>query len=223
MKTNEQLQKDVQDAIKWEPLLRAAEIGVIVKDGIVTLTGTVDNYAKKLQAEKAAKSVSGVKAIVEEMEVKFSNSQKKDDTDIAEDIILILKTDFLVPNEKVQVKVENGWVTLEGEVHWNFQREAAKRAIEHIRGVCGVFNHLKIKSEINDEIEQKAIESALHRSWAINADHIRVHVQGRTVKLTGTVASLYQKEEASRIAWKTPGIWHVENELEVDYEYALVD
>lgn len=223
MKTNEQLQKDVQDAIKWEPLLKAAEIGVIVKDGIVTLTGTVDNYAKKLQAEKAAKSVVGVKAIAEDLEVKFADSKKKDDTDIAEDVLFVLRTDLLVPDEKVQAKVENGWVTLEGEVHWNFQREAAKRSIEHITGVRGVFNHLKIRSELNDAIEQKEIEAALHRSWAINDEHIKVHVEGRTVRLTGTVASLYQKEEAGRIAWKTPGIWHVENELEVDYEYALID
>ncbi|TSJ44961.1 BON domain-containing protein [Fluviicola chungangensis] len=223
MKTNEQLQKDVQDTIKWEPLLKAAEIGVIVKDGIVTLTGTVDNYAKKLQAEKAAKSVIGVKALVEELEVKFANSQKKDDGDIAEDVLFSLRTDLLVPDEKIQAKVENGWVTLDGEVHWDFQREAAKRSIEHITGVRGVFNHLKIRSELNDDIEQRAIEAALHRSWAVNDKDIRVHVQGRTVKLTGTVASLYQKEEAGRIAWKTPGIWHVDNELEVDYEYAVID
>lgn len=223
MKTNEQLQKDVQDAIKWEPLLKAAEIGVIVKDGIVTLTGTVDNYAKKLQAEKAAKSVIGVKALVEELEVKFANSQKKDDADIAGEVLFSLKTDLLVPDEKIQAKVENGWVTLDGEVHWDFQREAAKRSIEHITGVRGVFNHLKIKSELNDDIEEKAIEAALHRSWAVNDRDIRVHVQGRTVKLTGTVPSLDEKEEAERIAWKTPGIWHVDNELEVDYEYAVID
>lgn len=223
MKTNEQLQKDVQDAIKWEPLLKAAEIGVIVKDGIVILTGTVDNYAKKLQAEKAVKSVAGVKAIAEELEVKFADSKKKDDKEIAEDVLFAMRMDFIVPDEKIQVKVENGWITLEGEVHWNFQREAAKRAIEHISGVRGVFNHLKIKSELNDEIEQKEIEAALHRSWAVNDKDIRVHVVGRTVRLTGTVASLYEKEEASRIAWKTPGIWHVENELKVDYEYAVID
>lgn len=222
MKTNAQLQKDVQDAIQWEPLLKAAEIGVIVDDGIVTLTGTVDNYAKKLQAEKAAKGIAGVKAIVENIEVKVASSQKKDDVDIAEDVIFSLKSDLLVPDEKVQVKVENGWVTLEGNVHWDFQREAAKRAVNHIKGVHGVFNHLKIKSELNDELEKKSIEAALNRSW-INDSNIRVHVSGRTVRLTGTIDSLYQKEEAARIAWKTPGIWHVDNDLIVDYEYTLID
>lgn len=222
MKTNSQLQKDVQDAIQWEPILHAAEIGVIVNDGVVTLTGTVDNYAKKLQAEKAAKGVAGVKAIVENIEVKLAGSQKRNDVDIAEDVIFALKTDLLVPDEKVQVKVENGWVTLEGNVHWDFQRAAAKRAINNIQGVHGVFNHLKIKSELNDELEKKSIEGALTRSW-INDSNIRVHVTGRTVRLTGTVDSIHQKEEASRIAWKTPGIWHVDNDLIVDYHFALID
>nr|WP_294860627.1 BON domain-containing protein [uncultured Fluviicola sp.] len=222
MKTNSQLQKDVQDAIQWEPLLNAAEIGVIVNDGIVTLTGSVDNYAKKLQAEEAAKSVSGVNAIVENIEVKYPDSKKRDDADIAEDVIFSLKSDLLVPDEKVQVKVENGWVTLEGNVHWDFQREAAKRAINNIEGVNGVFNQLKIKSELNDELEKKSIEAALKRSW-LNDENIRVHVSGRTVRLTGTVDSIYQKEEAGRIAWKTPGIWHVDNDLAVDYSYALID
>lgn len=222
MKTNSQLQKDVQDAIQWEPILHAAEIGVIVNDGIVTLTGIVDNYAKKLQAEKAAKGVAGVKAIVENIEVKLAGSQKRNDVDIAEDVIFALKADLLVPDEKVQVKVENGWVTLEGDVHWDFQREAAKRAINNIQGVQGVFNHLKIKSELNDELEKKSIEDALTRSW-INDSNIRVHVSGRTVRLTGTVDSIHQKEAAGRIAWKTPGIWHVDNDLVVDYHFALID
>lgn len=223
MKTNAQLREDVQDAIRWEPLLKSAQIGVIVNDGIVTLTGTVSNYTQKLQAEKAAKSVDGVKAIAEDIEVKLDSSEKKEDSDIAASVLIALSSDLLVPDEKIQIKVENGWVTLEGEVHWNFQREAAKHSIERLTGVRGVFNHLKIRSELNDEIEQKQIEAALQRNWLIDDKNIRVHVVGRTVRLTGTVASLYQKEEAGRIAWKTPGIWHVENELQVDYDYAIVD
>jgi len=223
MKTNAQLQKDVQDAIKWEPLLHAAEIGVIVKDGVVTLTGTVDNYSKKIQAENAAKNVVGVKAIAEDIEVKFASSDKQDDTGIAEEILRSLKANLLVPDEKIQVKVDNGWVTMEGELPWNYQREAAKRTVNHVKGVKGVFNHLKIKSELNDTLEQKDIEAAFERSWAINADDITVRVSGRTVTLTGTVGSWYQKEEAGRIAWNTPGIWHVENELRVEYDYALID
>ena len=119
MKTNEILQKDVQDAIKWEPLLHAAEIGVIVKDGVVTLTGTVDSYAKKIEAEQAAKMVSGVKAVVEKIEIKYGNYGKKSDEDIANEIINAFKWNWSIPDEKIKVKVENGWVTLTGIVIWN--------------------------------------------------------------------------------------------------------
>jgi len=223
MKTNAQLQKDVQDAIKWEPLLHAAEIGVIVKDGVVTLTGTVDNYTKKIQAENAAKKVAGVQALVEDIEVKFHNSEKLNDADIATELLRSLRSNLLVPDEKITVKVENGWVTLEGELPWNYQREAAKRAVNNVAGVRGIINHLKIKSELNDTIEKNHIEAALERSWTVNADDVHVHVSGRTVTLIGTVGSWYQKEEAGRIAWNTPGIWHVENELRVEYDYALID
>ncbi len=186
MKTNSELQKDVQDAIKWEPLLHAAEIGVIVKDGVVTLTGTVDNYTKKLQAEKAAKSVAGVRAIIEDIEVKFANSGTISDADIAEEVLDSLRLNLIVPDRKIQAKVDNGWVTLEGEVSWNYQRKAAMRAVNDIAGIKGVFNHIKIKSELNDELEQKDIEAALARNWAIDADDITVKVSGRTVTLTGT-------------------------------------
>lgn len=223
MKTNSELQKEVQDAIKWEPLLHAAEIGVIVKDGVVTLTGTVDNYTKKLQAEKAAKSVTGVRAIVADIEVKFANSGTITDAGIAKEVLDSLRLNLLVPDRKILVEVDNGWVTLQGDVSWNYQRKAAVRAVNDIAGVKGVFNHIKIRSELNDELEQKDIEAALARNWAIDADDIKVRVSGRTVTLTGTVSSWYQKEKAESIAWNTPGIWEVDNKLEVEYDYSLID
>ena len=151
MKTNADLQKKVQDAIKWEPLLSAAEIGVIVKNGVVTLTGTVDNYAKKAEAEDAAKSVAGVKAVVEKIEIKHSGSRaKKDDNEIAAEVITALKWNGQVPGGKVKVKVEKGWVTLEGELEWNYQKDAAKNAIAYLLGVTGVSNNITIKSETED-------------------------------------------------------------------------
>ncbi|SDG04447.1 BON domain-containing protein [Epilithonimonas hungarica] len=220
MKTNSELQKDVQDAIKWEPLLHSAEIGVIVKDGVVTLTGTVDSYIKKTEAEDAAKRVAGVKALVEDIEVKFPNSLSKTDADVANDALAALKADWSVPDEKIVVKVEDGWITLEGELPWNYQKEAAKRAVKYLKGVKGVINNIKIKSEVHDKIEQKAVKNALRRS-SIDDSDIDVSVSGTTVTLTGVVNSWYAKEEAGRIAWKTPGIWHVKNELAVDYEYAF--
>ena len=223
MKTNAELQKDVQDAIKWEPLLNAAEIGVTVKDGLVTLTGTVDNYSKKLQAECAAKNVAGVKAVVEKIEINYGSWGTTTDTDIAKEILSALKWNFEVPNDKVKVKVENGWVTLDGELPWNYQREAAKNAVHKLNGVKGVTNNIKIKPDLEDAIEKEDIESALERNWSINDDDIDVTVVGSKVTLTGTVDSWYQKDEAGRIAWNAPGVEKVINDLVIEYNYALAD
>jgi osmotically-inducible protein OsmY len=222
MKNNSELQTDVQNAIKWEPLLNAAEIGVTAKDGVVSLTGVVDSYAKKLEAENAAKKVIGVKALVEKIEVKFPNSWTKTNAEIANEVLSALKSNWLVPKDKVTVKVENGWITLEGELTWNYQKEAAKNAVNYLTGVRGVTNNINIKSETNDTIEQLDVEKALARNWSIDDSDIHAKVSGKKVTLTGNVRSWYQKDEAGRIAWKTPGIWQVENNLAVDYyhEYA---
>lgn len=217
MKTNEELQKDVQEAIKWEPLLNAAEIGVTAKDGVITLTGVVNSYAKKLEAEDAAKNVSGVKAVVEKIEVKFEGNAKKDDNEIADDILSAIKWNWEIPKNIVKVKVECGWVTLEGEVKWNFQKESVKKAIKNLDGVVGVTSLITIRSETKDAIEKRDIERALERNWSIDNHHIKVEVSGQTVKLLGVVKSLYQKDEAGRIAWNTPGVWTVKNELAVEY------
>ena len=224
MKNNAELQKDVQDAIKWEPLLNAAEIGVTVKEGVVTLTGIVDSYSKKSEAEDAAKNVKGVKAVVEKIEIKFSNSwARKDDNQVANEIVNAYKLNWQVPDEKVKVKVEDGWVTLEGELKWNYQREAAKDAVKNLLGVTGVSNNITIKSETQDQIEKGDIENALQRNWATTDKDITVKVSGRNVKLSGTVHSWYQKDEAGRIAWNAPGVWDVDNELVVDYAFSLAD
>lgn len=223
MKNNFELQTDVQNAIRWEPFLYGAEIGVTAKDGVVSLTGEVDSYAKKMEAENAAKKVIGVKAIVEKIEVKFPTAWTKTNTEIANEVLTALKSNWSVPKDKVTVKVEDGWVTLGGELAWNYQREAAKSAVNFLTGVKGVTNAIKIKSETHDAIEQKDVENAIARSWSIDDNDIEVKVSGTTVTLNGTVNSWYQKEEAGRIAWNTPGIWHVENKLAVDYYYSLVD
>ena len=129
MKSNEDLQSDVQDAIKWQPLLKAAEIGVTAKNGVITLSGSVNSFTKKLEAENAAKSVVEVKAIIEDIDVKFPNSMVKNDEEIANEVISALKWNWSVPNENIQIKVEDGWITLEGNVEWNYQREAAKNSV----------------------------------------------------------------------------------------------
>lgn len=219
MKTNEELQKDVQDAIKWQPLLKAAEIGVTAKNGVVTLTGNVNSFTKKIEAEKAAKSVLGVRAVVEEIHVKLSTSLDKNDEDLAGEILSSMKWDWSVPNDKVQVKVENGWVTIDGSVEWNYQKEAARSCAANLIGVKGVTNNVSVKANSNDAIEQADIEKALSRSWMVDDHNIQVKVNGNRVVLRGAVESIFEKDEAARLAWNAPGVNEVDNELAVIYEF----
>jgi len=222
MKTNERLQKDVQDAIKFEPLLHAAEIGVTVKDGIVTLTGIVDNYMKKTQAETATKNVGGVKAVVEKIEVQYGNTFSKNDNEISVEVLKALNSNWLVPDENIKVKVEKGWITLEGEFKWSYERDAATNAVNSLLGVKGVTNNIKINSQ-TETIEEKKVEEALARHWSMNTLDIKVKATDTKITLTGTVNSLYQKEEAGRIAWQTPGVSSVDNKLKVEYDYSIVE
>jgi osmotically-inducible protein OsmY len=199
--------------------LNAAEIGVTVKDGVVSLTGVVDSYSKKLEAESAAKNVAGVKAVVEKIEIKISSSWNKTNLDIANEVTTALKSNWMIPQDKVKVKVEDGWITLDGELPWNYQREAAKNAVKNLSGVKGVTDNLKIKSETHDEIEKAKVEKALNLNWSLNSHNINVKVSGTKITLAGTVSSWYQKDEAERIAWNTPGVWSVDNELIVESAY----
>lgn len=219
MISNEELQKSVQDAIKWEPLLHAAEIGVTVKDGVVTLTGAVDSYTKKLQAEDAAKNITGVKAVVEKIEIQFGHGTKKNDNEIATEIINAFKWNWEIPSDKVKVKVENGWITLEGELVWKYQKDAAQKALRNLDGVKGVINNITIKSETHDKVEKEEIEVALGRNWSIDNSDIEVKVAGNVVSLQGKVHSWYEKDEAERIAWNAPGVWNVNNDLVIEYNY----
>jgi osmotically-inducible protein OsmY len=218
MKTNEELQRDVQNAIKWEPLLNAAEIGVTAKDGVVTLSGHVNSYNKKMEAEDAAKKVTGVKALVENIEIKFTGIGTKDDAEIANEVLNALTWHWEFASKNVKVKVENGWVTLDGQLEWNYQKEAAKKSISNLAGVKGIYNNIKVESKTNDEIEKEDIINALERNWSINDEDIKVKVSGNRVTLSGNVDSYYQKDEAGRIAWNAPGVWSVDNELVIDHD-----
>ncbi len=217
MKSNENLQKEVQEAIKREQLLNAAEIGVTVNDGVVTLNGVVDSYAKKLEIEDAVKNVAGVEILLVKIEIKFQGASKKADTEITTEVLNAFKWNWEIPSNKVKVKVEDGLVTLEGELSWNYQREAVKLSVRNLDGVKGITNRLKIKSETYDELGKKVIENALLKNVSINDKYIQVAVLGNRVKLNGTVASGYQKDEVGRIAWNAPGVWTVDNELIVQY------
>lgn len=217
MITDSKLQQDVQNAIGWEPSIHAAEIGVTAQDGVVTLSGTVDSYSKKLNAENATKKVKGVKAIAEDINVDYGISFKKNDTEVAKDIISAWKYNWQVPEDQIQAKVENGWAKLEGEVAWKYQEEAAQDAIKNLSGVKGISNLIKVKSESNDTSEKLDVEDALKRNWSINSKDIKVEVDHNNVKLRGTVHSLYQRDEANRLAWNAPGVKSVDNELAVIY------
>ncbi|MFT3796441.1 BON domain-containing protein [Flavobacterium sp.] len=217
-KTNEQLQQDVEDAIKWEPALHAAEIGVTVKSGIVTLTGTVNKYQKKMQAEEAAKNVAGVLAVVEKIEIRYANSDSKTDFDIAQAVIKALGESWNIPPDRLKVKVENGDVYLSGTLPWDYQRQAAKRLVEHVDGIKALVCSVKIESEVAEEIEKQKVIDALFRHASINPTNISVEVSGSNITLKGTVSTLYQKEEAAKIAWKTPGVSQVDNQLKIYYD-----
>jgi len=222
MKTNEELQRDVRQAIKWEPLLKAMEIGVIAFEGVITLTGTVDSYRKKAEAEAAARSVAGVQAVVEEIEIRIDNSLfSKNDNEIAAEVLNAFRWHAEVPGDQLKITVEKGWVSLQGEVQWNYQKEIAESAVVNLLGVTGVINHIKIKANKHDEVEKAAIEDAIDLNWSLSDRYIKVEVSENKVTLTGTVDSWYQKNEAARIAWKAPGVWSVDNQLKVEYEFEL--
>lgn len=218
MKTNEELQKDVQDALTFEPLLHSAEIGVIVKDGIVTLTGVVDSYAKKLEAEHAAKSVVSVRAVADEITVHIGDREPVSDSDIAANAVRMIRESLILPKDAVIITVEDGWITLEGVLHWNYQRETARHLVKDLQGVRGVTNNIQLQKDLHKTIDKEQIIRALQRHWAIDADFIDVIVHGSTVELKGFVYSLNQREEAERIAYKTPGVEKVINDLKVDLE-----
>jgi osmotically-inducible protein OsmY len=218
MKTNEKLQEDVQNALKWEPLLHAAEIGVTVNNGVVHLSGTVDSYSKKLEAETATKNVTGVKAVVEEIKVHFGSNWNRTSDEIAQAIVTALKDNWLISADKVKVTVEDGWVTFTGSLPWHYQKMSAEGSVKNLYGVKGVTNNITIEPDIEEEIETENVENALARSWWVNDADITVSVEDHEVTLSGSVSSFYQKDEAGAIAWKTPGIASVNNELSVDWD-----
>src|SRR5665647_1609924 len=222
MKNDIEIQKDVMEQLKWEPFLNASAIGVAVKNGIVTLSGQVDTYTKKLAAEKAAKRVIGVKAVAEDIQVGISPGYRKTDAEIAEAVLNALKWHSAVQEEKIKIKVEDGNVKLEGEVEWEYQRTNAKAAIENLTGVRSVINFITVKPKISTTEIQKKINDAFHRSATIDSKKIIANVDGSRVILSGKVRSFSEKEDAISAAWNAPGVISVESKLEIEEpEYAF--
>jgi osmotically-inducible protein OsmY len=216
MKTNLELQADVLEALRWEPLLRNDNICVNADNGMITLSGNVGSYIKKSQATDTAKKITGVKAVIEKIEVEF-NDDEKSDSEIAFDVLNALKSNKNIPFDKVQIEVENGHVTLDGKVEWNHQREAAQKSASIISGIKVLTNNIIIETDNPDDIEKAGIERAIERNWAMNNQDVQVYVSGNNVTLNGIVHSFYQKEEAERMAWNAPGVWTINNELIIDY------
>lgn len=215
MMTNKELQQDVYDELEWDPSVNASDIGVTVKDGgVVTLTGTVPYFADKWAAEKAASRVAGVKVVAEDIEVELLLIHKMDDTELGKDIARALGSNSWVPKE-VKAKVENGWVTLSGQVDWAFERNNAMQAIQKLNGVCGVNNLISLKSKVKPQDVRAKIKSALERMADIDADEITIKADGGKVTLSGKVHSYGEREAARSAAWRSLGVTSVTNKLDV--------
>ena len=214
MKTDAQLQMDVLDEIKWEPSATAAQIGVSVANGVVTLNGTVGTYAEKWAVERAAQRVQGVKAIAEEITVKLEGIHARTDAEIAETALTSLQWHVWVPND-IQAIVSHGWVTLKGQVTWEYQRSAAHDSVCFLPGVKGVTNEISLKPKAQPSAIKAAIEKALVRSAEVEADHVNVESVGSTVTLSGSVGSWNEKDEAGIAAWSAPGVNSVRNNIEI--------
>ena len=217
MKTDAQLQQDVIAELDWEPSINAAQIGVEVKDGIVTLAGHVDSYAEKWDAEHVAQRVSGVKALAVEIEVTLPGSSRRNDADIARAAENILEWMTYPPKEHIRVMVEGGWITLSGEVDWEYQRQAAARGIRQLMGVTGVSDQIAIKPQASSKTVKSGIEAALQRRARSDAQTITVEVFGDRVTLAGTVHSWSERNLAERSAWAAPGVRTVVDNITVTY------
>jgi len=213
MKTDTELQQDVMNELKWEPTIRAAEIGVGVKDGVVTLSGYVDSYVKKWAAERAAARVSGVRAVAEEIQVRLSGSLKRSDEDLAGAVANVLEWNVLVPHDRVKVQVQDGLVTLSGEVDWWYQKNAAEEAVRYLMGVVLFNNQITVKPPVKPLDVKDKIESAFRRNALLDSRRVTVETRGGWVILSGSVRNWAERAEAQWTAWAAPGVSEVENNI----------
>lgn len=215
MKTDLEIQRDVMEEIKWQPDLNLSDIGVCCKNGVVTLSGRVETFSQKVNAEKSAKRVAGVMAVAENIHVGLSAANRKTDSEVADTVLNALKWNSAVQEEKIKVQVEDSYVTLEGQADSEYERSQAQKALEALPGIKGIFNLIKLKPSPTPEDIKSQIEAAFKRSATLDSDNIQVSVTGNKVTLKGAVRSIIEKEDAEDVASSAPGIATVENELEI--------
>jgi osmotically-inducible protein OsmY len=217
MRSDQDIERDVKEELRWDPDLDSTDIAVAVNKGVVTLTGFVHSYAYKYEAEAAVKRVAGVVGVANDLEVRLPVIDERPDPEIARDAVAAIKTQLPISSENIKVVVRNGWVTLEGNVEWQYQRNTAENAVRRVRGVRGVVNSIVLKPRVQplpSDIKRK-IADAFKRNAEVDANRITVETEGNKVVLKGTVRSWIEREEAERVAWSAPGITEVEDRIVV--------
>jgi len=214
--TDQSLKQSVLDELAWEPSVSEAHIGVTVHGGVVTLTGHVGSYSEKCAAEHAVGRVSGVKAIAQELEIRYLYGVGHGDEDIAKQAVNVLDWDLSVPKDKVKIKVDKGWVTLSGDVNWYYQKHAAETDVRKLLGVMGVSNQIAIKPSVEASDVQKKIKAAFGRNAEFEAANIVVNTEGGRVTLSGNVDSYYERTLAETTAWSAPGVTHVSDHITIN-------
>jgi osmotically-inducible protein OsmY len=213
MRSDHDIRRDVEDELRWDPDLDPTDIAVAVNSGVVTLAGFVRSYMQKYQAEAAAKRVAGAVGVVNDLEVRLPGIDERPDPEIARDAIARLKSELPFSWEKIRLVVKNGFLTLEGEVEWNYQRQRAEEAVRRVRGLKGVTNSIEVKPRVAPMEIRRKIEEALRRAAELDASRITVETTGNEVILRGTVRSWAERQEAERAAWAAPGVAKVDNRI----------